>query len=107
MEVRSLIVVYYFDWAGSRNGLVGWVEAVRAECERQGVGFMGLFGPSQVKFNWAFMCNCEGQEHYHRMLRELRMPAEVTHAVIHYFWPEKTFLRDLPKYPPAHFIEPP
>ena len=99
-----MLVCYYFDWAGSREGLTSWVEAVRAEAEQQNIEFLGLFGPSQMKFNWSYIFRVENQEHYQRLWRNLTMPAEVTHAIIHYFWPDKSFMRDLPRYPPAHFF---
>lgn len=38
-----------FDWSGMRDGHTGWAEAIRAECERQGVKPLGLYGPSQVE----------------------------------------------------------
>ena len=41
---------------------MGWVEVTRAQCEKHGVRFMGLYGPSQVKFNWAMVFEAESQE---------------------------------------------
>ena len=100
-----MIVINYFDWSGTRDGLMRWAEAVQGECERHNIEFLGLSGPSQVKFNWCFIHNVKSQEHYHRAWSELGIPVEVTYSVIHYFWPEESFRRDLPKYPPAHFLE--
>jgi hypothetical protein len=100
----DVIVIYYFDWAGTRDGLIRWVEAVRAEAEQQNADFLGLYGPSQVKFNWAFIYRVHDQEHFQRARRSLTMPAEVIHAVINYYWPDESFTRDLPKYPPTHFL---
>ena len=74
-----MLVISYFDWSGTREGLMGWVEAVRAECEKQGVRLLGLYGPSQVKFNWCFIHEVDSQEQYTRTMRSLTMPAEVTH----------------------------
>ena len=100
-----MLVISYFDWSGTRDGLMGWVEAVRSECEKHGVELLGLYGPSQVKFNWCFIHEVDSQEQYIRTMRSLTMPAEVTHQVIHYFWPDRSFTRELPKYPPQHFFE--
>jgi len=47
----------------------------------------------------------DSQEQYTRVMRGLTMPAEVTHQVIHYFWSERSFTRELPKYPPQHFFD--
>ncbi len=63
-----MIVINYFDWSGTRDGLMGWVEAVRAECERQGVRLRGLYGPSQVKFNWCFIHEADSQDQYTRVI---------------------------------------
>lgn len=100
-----MIVINYFDWSGTRDGLMRWVEAVRSECEKQKIKFMGLYGPSQVKFNWAMIHEAETQERYQRTWRNLTIPTEVTHQVIHYLWPDKSFTRELPKYPPTHFLD--
>jgi hypothetical protein len=100
-----MIVINYFDWSGTRDGLTRWMEQVQTECEKHNVELMGLFGPSQVKFNWCFIHRVDSQEQYHRTWRDLAMPAEVTHQVIHYFWPEKSFTRELPKYPQKHFFD--
>jgi hypothetical protein len=104
-EAVKLIVINYFDWSGTRDALTRWVEAVRSECEKNNVGFMGLYGPSQVKFNLCFIHEVDTQERYHRMWSGLTMPAEVTHQVIHYFWPDRSFARELPRYPPTHFFD--
>lgn len=100
----GLIVIYYFDWAGTRDSLISWVEEVRAEAERQSIEFLGLFGPGQIKFNWAFIYKVQDQEHFQRARRNIKMPAEVTHAVINYYWPDESFMQDLPSYPPTHFF---
>ena len=100
-----MIVINYFDWSGTRDGLMKWVEAVRSECENSGIKFMGLYGPSQVKFNWSIIHEVTSQEQYHMTWQSLKMPVEVTHQVIHYFWPEKSFEREMPRYPPKHFLE--
>ncbi|MCW4049739.1 MAG: hypothetical protein NWE89_08380 [Candidatus Bathyarchaeota archaeon] len=100
-----MLVINYFDWSGTRDGLTRWVEAVRSECEKAGVKFMGLYGPSQLKFNWSMVHEVHDQAHYHRTWQGLTIPAEVTHQVIHYFWPDKSFTRELPRYPPTHFFE--
>ena len=44
---------------------------------------------------------------YSKTWRNLKMPAEVTPQVIHYFWPDESFRRELPKYPPTHFLDKP
>jgi len=62
-------VINYFDWSGTRDALTRWVEAVRSECEKNNVGFMGLYGPSQVRFNWCFIHEVDTQERYHRTER--------------------------------------
>jgi hypothetical protein len=100
-----MIVINYFDWSGTREGLTRWVELLRSESEKHKVIFLGLYGPSQVKFNWAIIQEVNSQEHYHKTWSDLTMPMEVTHQVIHYFWADKSFTRDLSKYPPQHFFE--
>lgn len=100
-----MIIITYFDWSGTREALVRWIETVRSESGTQNVKFMGLYGPSQIKFNWALIQEAPSQQHYHKTWENLTMPAEVTHQVIHYFWPDKSFTRDLPMYPPPHFFE--
>ena len=100
-----MIVINYFDWSGTRDGLIKWVESVRSECESNDIKFMGLYGPSQVKFNWSLIHEVKSQEHYNKTWQNLAMPVEVTHQVIHYFWPDKSFERELPRYPPPHFLE--
>ena len=52
-----MIVINYFDWSGTREGLTRWVELLRSESEKHKVIFLGLYGPSQVKFNWAIDLN--------------------------------------------------
>ncbi|MBN1682057.1 hypothetical protein JW865_00705 [Candidatus Bathyarchaeota archaeon] len=100
-----MIIINYFDWQGTKDSLMRWVEAVNRESEHNRVKFIGLYGPSQVRFNWAFIYEAGSQEHYHKIWKDLVIPIEVTHIVTHYFWPETSFQRDLPKYPPAHFFE--
>lgn len=102
----SLFIISYFDWEGSREGLMGWVETMRGQCDKHGVDFMGLYGPSQVKFNWAMVFRADSQDHHAKTWREIPIPAEVTHMVLHYLWPEETFMRELPRYPPPRFFEP-
>jgi len=102
-----MIVINYFDWSGTRDDLIKWVESVRSECEQANINFLGLYGPSQVKFNWSIIHEVRSQEEYSKTWRNLKMPAEVTHQVIHYFWPDESFRRELPKYPPTHFLDKP
>jgi len=44
--MTDLIIINYFDWSGNKNGLMSWIESVRAQCEKQEVRFRGLYGPS-------------------------------------------------------------
>jgi hypothetical protein len=46
-------------------------------------------------------------QEYSKTWMNLKMPAEVTPQVIHYFWPDESFRRELPKYPPTHFLDKP
>jgi len=58
-----------------------------------------------MKFNWAMVFEAESQDIYNRTWRDTAIPAEVTHTIIHYFWPEETFSRELPKYSSPNFFE--
>ena len=100
-----MIVINFFDWSGTRSSLTSYVEAVSGECEKHGIRMLGLFGPEQDRFNWAFIFEVTDPEQYHRLSRDTAIPIEVTHAIVHYFWPEKSFTRELPRYPPTHFFE--
>ena len=103
--MTDILIINYFDWSGTRERLSAWVEAIRDQCEEHNVKFIGLYGPSQVKFNWAMLFESSSQDKFNKTWRELKMPPEVTHMILHYFWPETAFIRELPRYPPPHFFD--
>ena len=59
------IVQVFFQWKGITEGLKVHYDAVKKVCgDEEGVKFLGLFGPYNDRWNWAYMFKAESWEKF-------------------------------------------
>ena len=59
------IIQVCFQWKGITEGLKEHYELVKKVCaEKEGVKFMGLYGPLNERWNWVYMYKAESWEKY-------------------------------------------
>jgi len=85
-----MIILLYFDWAGSRAELREYNERIREACEETGIKFLGLHGPMNVKWNWVNIFETEGYDQFLEMARKVRRHPKMTHHVTETLIPQDT-----------------
>jgi len=58
-----VLLLKYFDWSGGREELMDWMKEWQNRCEKHNVKYWGLYGPTQVKWNWCLVL--EGDDYNH------------------------------------------
>ncbi|RLI08750.1 hypothetical protein DRO42_05780 [Candidatus Bathyarchaeota archaeon] len=84
-----MIILLYFDWAGSRAELKEYNEKIKAACEQVGVRFMGIYGSMNVKWNFVSMFEVESYEHFLKMGRQVSQHPAMTHYITEILIPQK------------------
>lgn len=77
----SLIILLYFDWTGSRKDLGEWADKIKKSCEEEDIEYMGVYGPMNVKWNYAAMFKCDSVDKFRVMARKVPRPSHMPHYV--------------------------
>jgi hypothetical protein len=76
-----LIIILYFDWTGSRKDLGEWVDKIKKSCEEEDIEYMGVYGPMNVKWNYAAMFKCDSVDKFRVMARKVPRPSYMPHYI--------------------------
>lgn len=84
----DFIVQVLFQWEGITEGLKEDYDIAKKACnEVDGVNFMGLYGPVNERWNWAYIYEAESREKFWKAMEktsELRggRPKQVTNVIV-------------------------
>jgi len=84
-----MIILLYFDWAGSRTELKEYSEKITNGCEKTGVRYMGLYGPMNVKWNYVGVFEAESYDRFLEMGRQVKRHPKMSHHITEILMPQK------------------
>ena len=83
---KLMIILLYFDWAGTKAELKEYCEKIVSACENTEVQLMGLYGPMNVKWNYVGMFETDSYDRFLKMGRQVtrhpKMPHHITEILI-------------------------
>ena len=74
-------ILLYFDWAGSRKELKEHDRKMQESCNETGVGHEGLYGSMNAKWNYVWVFEADGFDHFLEMSRRVPRPVYMTHYI--------------------------
>ena len=74
-------ILLYFDWAGTRKELNNQDKKMKKSCNETGVKHEGLFGSMNAKWNYVWIFDAKGYDHFLEMARKVPRPVHMTHYI--------------------------
>ena len=82
-----MLVLVYFDWNGSHEQVEEENKLLNKACDKYGAKYIGLFRPSQVKWDYCHVFEADGEKTMTKVWNEIMSPRPMGHNVAHYLWP--------------------
>lgn len=76
-----MIILLYFDWAGTRKELKEYNEKIMKACEEADVALLGLYGPMNVKWNYVMMFEADSYDRFLKMGKNVSRHPSMTHHI--------------------------
>ncbi len=86
MRVKILL---YFDWTSSRKELKKHDMKMQKSCEDTGVGYEGLYGSMNAKWNHVWIFEANSFDHFLEMSRKVMRPVHMVHYITELLIPSK------------------
>ena len=80
-ERTGMKVILYFDWVGSRKELKSQDNKMQKSCKETGVQYMGIHGPQNQKWNYAWLFDVKSFDHFMEMTAKVPRPPQMTHYI--------------------------
>jgi hypothetical protein len=74
-------ILLYFDWAGPRKELKEHDKKMQKSCLESGVEYDGLFGSMNEKWNYVWIFDAQGYDHFLEMARKVTRPINMSHYI--------------------------
>jgi len=79
----------YFDWTDSRKELKEHDKKMQESCRETGAGHEGVYGNMNAKWNYVWMFETNGFDHFLEMSRKFPRPVYMTHYITELLIPIK------------------
>ena len=76
-----MLVLLYFDWAGSRKDLKEWKERIVQSCDETGVEYRGMYGSMNEKWNYVAIFGVTSYDEFMKMSRKVPKRPLMTHYI--------------------------
>ena len=76
-----MIVLLYFDWAGSRKELKDWKDKIIQSCDETGVEYRGMYGSMNEKWNYVAIFGAKSYDEFMTMSRKVPKRPLMTHYI--------------------------
>jgi hypothetical protein len=74
-------ILLYFDWMGTRKELKEHDKKMQKSCHDSGVKYDGLFGSMNEKWNYVWIFDAQGYDHFLEMARNVPRPVNMAHYI--------------------------
>ena len=87
-DVRTVLMIIYYDWFGTPEDHTKYVEATKKACEdTEGIKFKGSYVPHQIRYHYAFVYKCDDygkMEEVNQKVQKTfpRDRNQMTHAIV-------------------------
>jgi hypothetical protein len=82
-------ILLYFDWVGSRKELKEHDKRMQKSCEETDVGFLGIYGSMNQKWNYCWLFDARSYDHFLEMTAKVARPPQMTHYITELLLPVK------------------
>jgi hypothetical protein len=82
-------ILLYFDWRGTRQELKEHNKKMQKSCIETGVEHEGLYGSMNEKWNYVWIFEAKGFDHFLEMSRRVPRPVNMTHYITELLIPIK------------------
>jgi hypothetical protein len=80
-------ILLYFDWTGTRKELKEHDKKMAKSCLETAVEHEGLFGSMNEKWNYVWVFEAKGFEHFLEMSRKVPRPIHMSHYITELLMP--------------------
>ncbi len=76
-----MIILLYFDWAGSRKELKEWDSKIAEACKVDDIKYLGLYGSINEKWNYVCLFDASSYDGFLEMARKVPRRPFMTHYI--------------------------
>ena len=84
-----MMILLYFDWAGTRKELREHDKKMQKACEETGVQYLGIHGSMNQKWNFVWLFDAQSYDHFTEMTNKVPRPTFMTHYITELLIPVK------------------
>ena len=83
----AMKILLYFDWAGSRKELKEHDKRMQNAANEVGVGYMGIHGSMNQKWNFCWLFDAHSYDHFMEMAAKVSRPPQMSHYITEFLIP--------------------